>query len=82
MYIILINRFGYGEEMIRKVVKFICTKAQDRIHRLVVARKFYMEEYEDEEKVVRLRMVPWYHGVLSDRQTAKIMQHYKHPNPT
>jgi len=56
MYIILINRFGYGEEMIRK------------------ARKFYMEEYEDEEKVVRLRMVPWYHGVLSDRQTAKIMQ--------
>jgi len=38
------------------------------------ARKFYMEEYKDENKSLGLRMVPWYHGVLNDRQVVEIMK--------
>ncbi|GAB5367664.1 hypothetical protein AAMO2058_001250200 [Amorphochlora amoebiformis] len=56
LYIILIHRFGYGDEMIEK------------------AKRFYLEEFEDEKKILRLRMAPWYHGELTDVQAAIIMR--------
>mmetsp|Transcript_18290 Transcript_18290/g.29146 ORF Transcript_18290/g.29146 Transcript_18290/m.29146 type:complete len:288 (-) Transcript_18290:121-984(-) len=44
------------------------------------ARKFYMEEYKDENKSLGLRMVPWYHGVLNDRQVVEIMKKKENVN--